>query len=269
MEFGGSVVKHTFIREKSLTRRDCVFKSVRLFVYSQEEQAAARRTRQKRERATLPKVKSMNDRYSRELFEWLVQNNFTRNDYFITLTFSGKVSEQDGKRLFGNYIRRLRRLYHSKSAALKYIYVEEFGETSGLYHVHLLIDSAGDIISEKEITHLWKKKGICDIEYLHFTAEGLSVLCRYLMKSQKSNPKYKRLWNCSQSCTRPEVVTDDNRISRITMRKLQNAARNDELVSAIERIYTGWRVLSAPEIGVNDVTGREYMRVRLMRKSSG
>ena len=91
----------------------------------------------------------MNDRYSRELFEWLVQNNFTRNDYFITLTFSEKVSEQDGKRLFGNYIRRLRRLYHSKSAALKYIYVEEYGETSGLYHVHLLLGSAGGIISKE------------------------------------------------------------------------------------------------------------------------
>ena len=117
-------MKHTFIREKSLTRRDCVFKSVRLFVYSQEEQAAVRRTRQKRERATLPKVKSMNDRYSRELFEWLVQNNFTRNDYFITLTFSGKVSEQDGKRLFGNFIRRLRRRYRSQSAALQDLCVE-------------------------------------------------------------------------------------------------------------------------------------------------
>ena len=261
-------MKHIFIREKSLTRRDCVFKSVRLFVYSQEEQAAVRRTRQKRERATLPKVKSMNDRYSRELFEWLVQNNFTRNDYFITLTFSGKVSEQDGKRLFGNFIRRLRRLYRSKSAALKYLYVEEFGEKSGLYHVHLLIGSASGIISEKDVTHLWKN-GICQIKHLHFTAEGLPALCRYLMKSQKSNPKYKRLWNCSQSCTRPEVVTDDNRISRITMRKLQNAKRNNELISVIEKNYTGWRVLSAPEIGLNDVTGREYMRVRLMRKSSG
>lgn len=262
-------MKHTFIREKSLTRRDCVFKSVKLFVYSQEEQAAVRRTRQKRERATLPKVKSMNDRYSRELFEWLVQNNFTRNDYFITLTFSGRVSEQDGKRLFGNFIRRLRRLYRSKGAVLKYMYVEEFGETSGLYHVHLLIGSASGIISEKEIDCLWKKNGICQIKHLCFTDEGLSALCRYLMKSQKSNPKNKRLWNCSQSCTRPEVVTDDNRISRITMRKLQNAKRNDELVPAIEKNYTGWRVLSAPEIGVNDVAGREYMRVRLMRKSSG
>lgn len=262
-------MKHTFIREKSLTRRDCVYKSVRLFVYSQEEQAAARRTRQKRERATLPKVKSMNDRYSRELFEWLVQNNFTRNDYFITLTFPGKVSEQDGKRLFGNFIRRLRRLYRSKSAELKYLYVEEFGETSGLYHVHLLIGSAGGIISEKDIIRLWERNGKSKVEHLSFTDEGLSVLCRYLMKSQKSNPKYKRLWNCSQSCTRPEVVTADNRISRITMRKLQNAKRNDELISAIEKIYTGWRVLSSPEIGVNDVTGREYMRVRLMRKSSG
>lgn len=263
----GSVVKRTFIREKSLTRRNCVYQSVSLFKYSEEEQAAVRRTRQKRERATLPKVKAMNDRYSRELFEWLVHNNFAKGDYFVILTYSQKVSQQDGKRLFVNFIRRLRRLYLSKGADLRYMCVEEYGEKGGLYHIHALIGSANGAVSKNDIIALWKKNGNCHVEGIKNSSEDLCAICNYLVKSQKTKSKFKRLWSCSRTCKRPEIVTDDGRITKKAMRKLQSAARNGELAAEIEKIYKGWRVISA-ESCVNEVTGRHYLRFRLLCKQA-
>ena len=256
-------MKNNFVREYSLSRRDCVYKSVSLFGYSEEEQAAVRRARQKRSRATLPKVKALNDRRSREMFEWIVHNNFAKGDYFATLTFAEKITAQDGKRLLCNFIRSLRRLCKRSGAELKYMYVEEYGETSGLYHIHMLIGSADGFVAKRSVIQLWKN-GICDVKRINNTSEDLCALCNYLVK-QKSSSKYKRLWNCSQSCKRPEIVRDDNRISVTTMRKMHKAAQNGELIAIIERIYKGWRVISVPESGVNEVTGRFYVRFRLMR----
>lgn len=256
----------SFIRERSLERRGCVYKAVHWFVYSDEEQAAARRSRQKRERATLPKVKALNDKRSREIFEWLAQNNFTSGDYFVTFTFKDAVTAKEGKQIFSNFVRRLRRLYKQKSAVLKYLYVEEVGEKGGRYHIHAFISSGERRVSSTEISRLWEKYGLCRVDYLYFTDCGLATLCFYLEKLWKLNPKNKRSWSCSQTCKRPDIVTDDNRISGRTMRKIQDAARNDELISAIERIYSGWQVVGTPDVGVNDVTGREYLCVRLVRK---
>lgn len=67
---------------------------------------------------------------------------------------------------------------------------------------------------------------------------------------------------------RPEATTDDNAISRKTMHRLQDAARNDELVKCIEQIYKGWRVVGNPVVDTNEVTGRLFASFRLKRKPS-
>lgn len=54
--------------------------------------------------------------------------------------------------------------------------------------------------------------------------------------------------------------------SRKRMRAIQNAARNDEAKQEIERIYKGWKCIGRPEIGTNEVTGRQYAHFKLIRK---
>lgn len=63
-------------------------------------------------------------------------------------------------------------------------------------------------------------------------------------------------------------MTDDNKVTKIRMRKLLEAARNDELNEFVERMYKGWRLIEY-DVGENPVTGRPYARLGLLRKESG
>ena len=49
------------------------------------------------------------------------------------------------------------------------------------------------------------------------------------------------------------------------MRKLQNAKRNDEVKEEVEKLYKGW-VLIDSEVDRNEVTGRPYVRLRLIKR---
>ncbi len=259
-------MKHTFIREKSLSGHNCRYKDVSWFEYSEEEQQAARRTRRKRTRASPPKTKRLNDEYSCRYFEWMLHNNFGAGDHHTTLTFAKLPSVKGAKREFDNYIRRLRRLYKRNGVPFDYLYVTE-GKPDGdkahpRLHYHIVLRGGPP---RDDIERLWKL-GTANCDNLQpDQREGLTSLARYLMKSRKSAEKYERVWNCSQSLKRPDEVTDDNAVSRKRMRKLQDAARNDEVKRYLEHIYIGWIVLSA-EVGTNDVTGRPYARIRLIRR---
>lgn len=266
--------KHTFIREKSLSRHNCRYKEVDWFEYSEEEQQAVRRPRRTRSRASPPKIKRLNDEYSRRYFEWLLQNNFGVGDYHTTLTFAKLPTKKEAKREFDNYIRRLRRLYKKKNVPLDYMYVVE-GKPEGSkdeprlhYHIVLRGDNQNKAVNDamrREIEEQWKLgRANCD-RLQPDPSEGLSAISRYLPKKKASAEKYERVWNCSQGLKRPDEITDDNAVSRKRMRKLQDAARNDEVKRYLERIYIGWLVLSA-EVGTNEVTGRPYAHIRMIRR---
>lgn len=259
-------MKHTFIREKSLCRHNCRYKEVNWYEYSEEEQLAVKLPRRTRSRASPPKTKKLNDEYSCRYFEWLLQNNFGRGDHHVTLTFARLPSKQDARREFDNYRKRLRRLYKRYGVPLDYLYVTE-GKPDGdkkhpRLHYHIVLRGGPP---RDEIERLWKL-GTANCDNLQPDVnEGLTALGRYLMKSRANAEKYERVWSCSQGLKRPDEVTDDNAVPRKKMRKLQDAARNDEVKRYLERLYIGWRVLSA-EVGTNDVTGRPYARIRLIRK---
>lgn len=145
--------------------------------------------------------------------------------------------------------------------------VQEYGEIGGRLHYHLIVNSGGKIL-RTDIIDIWGKNGNCYIENLNFTNDGIFALCHYLEKQQKQCPKNKCSWSCSKNLMRPEATIDDTAISRKTMRRLQDAARNDELVKCIEQIYKGWRVVGDPVVDTNEVTGRLYASFRLKRKPS-
>lgn len=259
-------MKHTFIREKSLIRHNCRYKEVDWYEYSEEEQQAVKQPRRTRSRASPPKVKRLNDEYSRRYFEWMLQNNFGTGDYHVTLTFAKLPTKEKAKREFDNYIRRLRRLYKKYNVPLDYIYVVE-GKPDGdklhpRLHYHIVLRGGPP---RDDVEKLWKL-GTANCDKLQpDPQDGLAALSRYLSKSKTRAEKYERAWNCSQGLKRPDEITDDNAVSRKRMRKLQEAARNDEVKRYLERIYIGWIVISA-EVGTNEVTGRPYARIRMIRK---
>ena len=261
-------MKHTFIREKSLTAINCRYKEVSWFEYSEEEQEAVRRTRRTKARASPPKVKKMNDEYSRQYFRWLLFNNFGKGDYHVTLTFADEFTTEDAKREVTNYLRRLRRLYGKQNLELKYLLIKEDRRSGHRLHWHLVLN--GGAIDRDAIENQWKL-GYANADRLKPDAkDGLYGLARYLTKSMAYCEKHQRSWVASGNLLRPDknpdMVTDDNKISKRRMKQLQEAARNDEVKAFVERMYKGFEIIQW-RVGVNEVTGRTFAKFCLMRRS--
>ena len=255
---------HSYIREKSLERYGCTCKQVEWYEYSDAEQQAVRQSRKTKARASPPKTKKLNDERSRNYFRWLLQNNFGRGDYHITLTFAKEIPRDKARKEFANYIRRIRRVYDKAGTEVKYLYVCEGKHSGARLHYHLVVSGGvnRDILESK-----WEL-GFANTDRLQPDSNtGLDALARYLTKTKKHAEKHERAWNGSTNLTRPDIGTDDNRITRKKMRQLQTAARNDEAGKLIERIYQGWSVIEY-EIGHNAVTGRPYARMWLLRKKT-
>lgn len=261
-------MKRSFIREKAFDARNSRYKEVELFEYSEEEQEAVRRKRKARSRASPPKIKNLNDSYSRKHFRWLFFNNFTEGDYFVTLTFDNEYLSKgvpDCKREFANYIRRLKRLYIKKELLLRHLYVIEGASDGSRFHYHLIVNSENGRITRDEVEQLWKCAKRTNVKRLQYDDDGtFASLVNYLMKSQDSKKKWERSWNCSQNLKRPEITVDDNKVSKRTMRRIQDAARNDEVRMIMSRVYPKFKIIDY-EIGQNPVTGRDYARFRMIR----
>lgn len=258
-------MNHTFIREKSLSRYNCRYKEVDLFEYSEEEKETTRKPRRNRFRTSPPKVKDMNDEYSRKYFRWLFHNNFRAGDYVLTLTFAKPTNKEKAQNDFNNYRKRLRRLYTKLGLELKYLYVYEGRSKGTRPHFHVVLNGSASI-NRDDIEKLWKH-GRTQTKLLQPDdgRELCEAMCEYLTKEMKQAAKYERSWNCSANLLRPDTVTDDNRISKKRMRKIQDAARNDEVKQVVERLYIGWTLISS-YIGTNEITGRPFARFRLVRK---
>lgn len=267
--------KHTFIREKTLSRYACCYKKVDWIEYSNEEQQAVRKTRRTKTRASPPKIKNLNDSYSRQYFEWLLNNNFHNRDYHVTLTFSNAPTDKkETKREFDNYIKRVRRLYMKNGVVFKYLYVTGHATKSGRLHYHIVMSGG---VPRDDIENLWHlgyanadrlRTGYVSSDQMQPPEPRLFALSNYLTRSQGRAEKYERTWNCSQNLKRPDKIIDDNRITKRQMRKLQEAKRNNEAKSYLERIYKGWRVIDC-DIGYNPVTGRPYAHIKLIRNDTG
>lgn len=234
-------------------------------MYSEEEKEAVKKPRRSKTRASPPKIKDMNDEYSRKYFRWLFHNNFRVGDYVVTLTFANPTNKKQAQKDFANYIKRLRRLYAKLGIELKYLYVYEGRSKGTRPHFHVVLNS-GTGINRDDIEKLWKL-GLTQTKMLQPDDGGelCEALCEYLVKEMKQAAKYERSWNCSTNLLRPDTVTDDNSISKKRMRKMQDAARNDEVKKYVERLYIGWALVSY-YIGTNEITGRPFARFKLVRK---
>lgn len=265
-------MKNTFVREKSLTARNCKYKEVDWFLYSEEEQEAVRRTRRTKTRASPPKVKQMNKAYSRKYFRWLFFNNFEVGDYYLTLTFSEDnlpKTFEETKRKVDNYIKRLRRMYRKNGVELKYLLVYEGRHSKSRLHWHLILNG-GAVINRDLIEKMWDC-GRANNDRLQLKGEKLFFcLSQYLRKEQAKAEKNERSWSASQNLLRPEknpsLITDDYKISKRRMRKLQEAAKHDEVQPFVEKIYKGFELVHYT-IGTNEVTGRPFARLRLQRRN--
>ena len=110
-----------FTREKKFSAGRGKYLEVDWFPYTDKQEKAARMPRAKREKAQLPKVKNLNDKYSRRMVRLLIEGNFRPGDYHTTLTFAKETTDEEAQKDFRNYIRRLRNAYKKVGLELKHL----------------------------------------------------------------------------------------------------------------------------------------------------
>ena len=222
--------------------------------------------RAKREKISLPKQKNLNTENSRRAMRLVFNNNFKAGDYHITLTYGTDnlpANIKDARKYFTDFIKKLRKLYRRNGKELFYLYVIEEGAQNGRIHIHIIVNNAG--ISRDDIESLWSG-GRANADRLQPDPDGsFNALANYLMKSAANAEKHARKWNCSRNLRRPVKSISDKAVSAKQLRSLTEAKRNDELQKAVEKLYSGYRLIKA-FVSVNEVTGLPYAKLRLMKK---
>lgn len=238
--------------------------------------------RAKKEKASLPSQKNLNEKNAKRAFIQTAEANFKEGDIYLTLTYNEKFlpgTIKEAMKEVENYIRRVRREMKKLGLKLKYMIVTEYRtekETAEdeddarpiRIHHHILM-SAG--LDRDTIENLWRKrrkKGQVEGEKIGRANAriiqpddntGIFALASYLAK----NPKGKRRWTCSKNLERPVVSTNDFKYSR---RKVLTIIRDGVDFSFWEKMYPGWEIRDKDggyRQEYNDFTGWSiYLKLR-------
>lgn len=243
-------------REKKIYSGD--YMEVEIYPVSNYEQ---RQSRAQKTKLSLPKQQRLNDKNAKKHLTRLINNNFSKNDYHLTLTYSEKnipTSAKEAAKDVRNYLRRLK--YKRKKLGLdelKYIaVVESLGKDGRKARIHHHILIQGDM-DRNEVEKLWNK-GRCNSMILEPDEKGLSGLANYISKNAKSGKK----WMQSRNLKQPTVLVNDYKYSK---RKVEKLSRFGLPPRELEKIYKGWTISEA-ESSYNEIDGGIYITL-FMRKT--
>lgn len=174
-----------------------------------------RNSEPKPENVRTPEEKEEYNRHKSEKhFIRLINNNFTSNGYYVTLTYDNEhlpESYSEALRNIDNYTRRLK--YSNPNARI--ISVTGYGSSSGRLHHHLIIES----VSEADILSKWTFGTVAKAEHLREHnyyngidhGEDFTALAVYLHKHAPEEHKGKR-WKQTTSIQQP--VTEKKEVKR-------------------------------------------------------
>lgn len=128
---------------------------------------------------------------------------------FLTLTFAGEMSDiETANTHFHNFVARLRRLYPE----FQYIAVPEF-QKRGAVHYHLLCFLP--YVRSKTISEVWSH-GFIKIKRTDRVKDMAKYMTKYLTKDLFDGRLFgKKKFFCSRELNRPEVLYDEEALSRI------------------------------------------------------
>lgn len=199
----------------------------------------------------------LNERYAKEKIVFLLNNNFTENDYAIHLTYDKQHIPQDfddAAHEEDKFIRRLRRTLKKLGIELKYYSALEEGAKSGRLHHHLVI-SGGLPISA--LAKLWGN-GYVQVKPLQFNETGITDLGNYISKETKGKKRLKHSRNLKMPIERKR----DGRISKKKLNDIVNY--NIDLNDFCRKLYIGYELADMDRF-YNDVNGNFYIRLRLYK----
>lgn len=205
--------------------------------------------------ATRPAQQLVNDRRTRKWMRLVMQGNFDKGDYFLTLTYkAGELPAPDNlkqaKKDLKDYLNKARGRYTKVGLECKYLWVMEYRlDEKEQYlekvHFHIVMNKG---ISIEDIEQCWsrgsgknrKQLGLINTKKIIKSADfGLEDLAEYLGKLPR-NKKSEKIWNSSRNLKRPYKTKND---SKFTQRQLEKMAlSNDQGLEILQKKYPGYRI---------------------------
>ena len=148
---------------------------------------APRNVRRKLGNPSRPCQEALNERNAKLRLKRLIEANFTEGkDIFVTFTFDkghNPETRAEARKLFGNFLRRLRRAWKAKGIAgePRGIYVLE-GKDGGHIHIHVVMSCGMDY---ETIKKLWGMALFVNVRILQGVETGFDPLSKYLSKQGK------------------------------------------------------------------------------------
>lgn len=136
-----------FTREKLFSVKSGEYIEPCINIYSDEQEKVSKLKRAKKTKATEPKVKKLNDEYSRQYFRLLLNGNFGQGDYQMFLSYDEEHRPADRKAAIKDrqkFVARLRTLYKKHGIEFKNLAITETGVKSGFLHHHLVVPGGID-----------------------------------------------------------------------------------------------------------------------------
>lgn len=200
-----------------------------------------------------------NERRSLEIHRWIVHENFTRRDYFLTLTFDSEnlpATRADFDREIRNYLNRLKRLYRKSGIELKYYTVRTDGE-GVRSHCHIYLTGGVD----RDLIEAAWGRGYCNTKRIQFNECGVSDLAVYsgMQKSGEGKPrrrKGEKRYSGSRNLVRPAERTNVTRYSKAAVEEIADAGNPHEFFA---KRYKGYWLSEFPVIFQNPVTHGWWM----------
>lgn len=283
-EVGG--IRTRTIRAGNTIEVEC-YPLLRIGNRAREEAAARHRQR--------PCQEQLNRRNAEKRIRRLIENNFTPEDYVLTLTWDyGRIDrftmseadaarawgqmgfpdqEEDARRALNNYYRRIKTRMKQQGRdprAFMHLYVLEptRSKTDGRwhYHFHLVLHAPG--LSDLDLKDLWPH-GFARVDRLSFRDEGPARLAHYLTKQHtteevNANGQRRRRWGHSLNLKEPAETVSDRKISRTRAARI--AADVQHMGRAIfEAIYPGYSCVETPVVRYSDFMPGAYIYARLRR----
>lgn len=214
-----------------------------------------------------------NKKRAEDYFFCLMHENFTLDDYRLTLTFAEKHlphNEAEMKRMMRNFILRLRRRYEKYGIELKLVWIAERA-ASGRYHIHGFLSGG---VPLQEVQEAWNL-GIANCVTFKYEQRGLAGYIHYVFKESTLSKK----WCATKNLKKPKERKADS-----VLRQKDVAAVRRGDFKALEERLKGWEVIEAREewdepsvwnwtaveatVRDNEINGLPYLYIKLCRKGA-
>lgn len=213
--------------------------------------------RRKRSKPTSEIQQKLNERNATNKTIWLINNNFTPQDYALHLSYKNSElpeSFEAAEKELKKFIRRLRYALKRLGIELKYYVANEESTIDHRPHHHLIVSGGLPIY---EIAEMWGF-GYIQVKPLQFDKKGVANLTAYISREKGARKSVTHSRNLKQ----PKEKQRDGKISHKLLKEIHNY--DCDIREVCKKLYPGYD-LAEIEPYYNDVNGYYYTTIRLYK----